>query len=279
MSKKTWPSKIAVQLVFIAMSIAVIYPLIWMVFNSLKPSLEVFTNSWWIPQTIRWLNYYDAWVKNGVSLGYINTIIVAAISIPTVLLLSAMATFALSRLNFRWNSLFLYLFIAGNMIPQALILIPLFIHLRTLQILGIPYLSLIMVYIAFGFPFHVLVQMPFFIAIPRELEEASYMDGASTFGVFWRVDLPLAKSGIIIGGVFQFFYTWNEYVFAHITTPTTGLKTLPLTIADLMLRQEQLLQWGSVFSGLVMAIGPCFVMYLIFQRQITQQAFMGALKG
>lgn len=279
MSTKNWLLKAAGLLALILASVMVIYPLIWMVLNSFKSSLEVFVNTWWLPQTVQWKNYSDAWTKNAISLGLINTIIVAIISIPAVLLLSAMATFALSRFKFRGNSSIFYLFVAGNMLPQALILIPLFIHLHSLGILNIPYAGLIIIYISFGFPFHILVQMPFFNSIPQDLEEAAYMDGATVFDVFFKVDLPLAKSGIIIGGIFQFFYTWNEFIFAHTTIQSTKLRTLPLTIADLMLRQQQVAQWGSIFSGLVIAIIPCIIIYLISQKQITKQAFLGALKG
>jgi len=260
-------------------SVLVIYPFIWMVLNSFKPSLEVFVNSWWLPQNVEWKNYIDAWTKNAISTGLLNTLIIAVISLPTVLLLSAMATFALSRIKFKGGEIIFYLFVAGNMLPQALILIPLFVHLNNLYLLEIPYAGLVIVYIAFGFPFHIMVQMPFFNAIPRELEDASYIDGASFSVVFWRIDLPLAKSGVVIGGIFQFFYTWNEYVFAHTTIQSTKLRTLPLTIADLMLRQQQLAQWGSIFSGLVIAIIPCIVIYMLSLKQITRQAFLGALKG
>lgn len=266
-------------LALILVSVMVIYPLIWMVLNSLKPTLEVFVNTWGLPQTVEWKNYSDAWTKNAISLGFMNTAIVGIISIPLVLLFSSMATFALSRFKFRGNSSIFVLFVAGNMLPQALILIPLFIHLHSLGLLNIPYAGLIIVYISFGFPFHILIQMPFFNSIPQALEEAAYMDGATVFDIFFKVDLPLAKTGIIIGGIFQFFYTWNEFIFAHTTIQSTKLRTLPLTIADLMLRQQQVAQWGSIFSGLVIAIIPCVIIYLIFQKQITKQAFLGALKG
>ena len=279
MSKKNWLPKALTQSLFILTLIILILPFMWTILNSVKPSMEVFVNSWWLPQTVKWGNYVTAWVKNSISLGFVNTAIVTIISLPLVLLLSAMATFALTRLKFRGNSLILYLFVAGNMLPQALILIPLFIQLQTLNILNIPYASLILVYIAFGFPFHILVQAPFFHAVPHELEEAVYMDGGSVFDVFWKVNLPLAKSGIIIGGIFQFFYSWNEYIFAHTIVQSKELRTLPLTIGDLVLRQTYVADWGSVFAGLVIALVPCFIIYVVSQKHLTRGVLMGALKG
>jgi ABC-type glycerol-3-phosphate transport system permease component len=111
------------------------------------------------------------------------------------------------------------------------------------------------------------------------LAEAGLIDGCSQFGVFWRIMMPLAKPGLIAAGIFNFFGIWNEYPLALVIIADSNLRTLPLGIANLLMVQHYETNWGALFAGLVIVMIPTLVVYLFFQRQITEGLTAGALKG
>lgn len=258
-------------------TILIIVPVGWMGLSSTKKSIEIFRGPWILPNHIHWQNYLNAWTKVELGHYFINSVIITTISVFLIVLLSAMATFAITRLNFRVNRLVLYLFIGGLFLPKSLLLSPLFILLNNMGLVD-SYLGLLPVYIAFSFPFTVFLLTPFFNNIPAELEEAAIIDGASTYELFFRVAIPLTKPGLIIAGLFNIFGIWNEYIFAYTIISSENLRTLPLGIANLVLTQNYQTDWGVLFAGLVMAVLPVFIIYVISQRGVAEGIMGGALK-
>lgn len=258
-------------------SILIIVPIGWMGLSSTKQSLEIFKGPWILPEQVQWQNYSNAWIDVGIGNNFINSVIITTISVSLILLLSAMATFAITRLDFHINRIVLYLFIGGLFLPKALMLSPLFILLNNLGVID-SYMGLVPVYIAYSFPFTVFVLTPFFNNIPEDLEEAAIIDGASIYELFWRIAIPLAKPGLVIAGLFNVFGIWNEYVFAYTIISSENLRTLPLGISNLLLTQYYQTNWGLLFAGLVMAVLPVFLIYVFFQRWLTEGIMTGALK-
>ncbi|BAS27831.1 carbohydrate ABC transporter permease [Limnochorda pilosa] len=256
----------------------VVGPLLWTALTSLKSSLELFRNIWGLPQSWLWSNYASAWTNARIGSGFVNSLLVSGVAVPVILLLAAMAAFAITRIDFRGRRALLTLFVSGLMIPQALVLVPLFILLGHLGLLNTR-TGLILVYVAFAFPFNIFLMVPFFNAVPRALEEAALADGASHAQVFWRVDLPLARTGLVIAGVFQFFADWGEYVLAYTVLSSDRLRTLPLAVADMVLRQQYQTDWGALFAGLIIALVPVILIYALFQRWISEGILSGSIKG
>jgi len=258
-------------------TLIVLVPFIWLIFQSFKPNLDIFGGPFTVPESLAWDNYVRAWTEADVGQFFLNSVVVTVVSVFLIILLSAMATNAISRLRFKFNAAVLYAFILGLLIPRALVLGPLYLLLQNIGMID-TFLGLILVYIAFSFPFSVFVLTPFFNSVPEELEEASFLDGASHYTVFWRVMLPLVKPGLAIVTIFNILGIWNEYILAYTIIASDRIKTLPLGLAELARAQQYETDWAALFAALVIVIIPIFLAYLAFQRSLQSGIMGGALK-
>lgn len=274
MTRITKGFAIAVCILYTAI---VLLPFFWLIFASLKSNWEIFEGPFSPPGRVMWENYARAWTEANVGRYFANSVFVTVISVFFIVLLSAMATYAITRLEFRINTFILYLFVGGLMIPFALVLGPLFLFLYRLGIVD-SYIGLIPVYIAYSFPFTVFVLTPFFQSIPSELEEAAFIDGATAFGVFWRIALPLVKPGLAIVTIFNILGIWNEYVLAYSIIGSEELRTLPLGLGELARAQQYQADWAALFAALVIVILPIFCAYILFQKWLQKGIMGGALK-
>ncbi len=271
-------SRAFLHLILVFYALIVTYPMLWLIVASLKSSYELFDNPWAMPASPQWGNYVNAWTQAGIGQCFVNSVFVTAVSMFFILLIGSMAAYALARFVF-WGRDALYSgFTAGMMFPVFLGIVPLFLLLNRLHMTD-NYFGLIIVYIAYSLPFTVFILTGFFKTLPHELAEAGQIDGCSQFTVFWRIMLPLAKPGLVAAGIFNFFGIWNEYPLALVIISSNELRTLPLGIANLMMVQQYQTDWGALFAGLVIVMVPILLVYLLFQRQITEGLTAGALKG
>ena len=266
-----------VQLLCIIYSLIVLIPILWSFVSSFRPSLDFFMNPMGLPSAWKYQNFAYAWNQGSIALFFRNSVFVTTISVTVIILFSAMASFALSRLNFRGRVTILFLFISGLFIPSALVLLPLFLMLNAIHILD-SYAGLIPVYIAYSFPFTVFLLVPFFNAIPEDLEDAAFVDGASYYQVFWRVALPLVKPGLLVAAIFNVFGIWNEFVLGYVLIHSTSLKTIPLGMADILMNQRYTANYGVLFASITIAVAPIAIGYFVFQRKLTGGMLKGALK-
>ena len=264
--------------VLLLYSLIVAYPMLWLVLASLKNSRELFEKPWGLPSSPHWVNFPNAWTKAGIGQYFLNSVFVTAISMLFILLIGSMAAYALARFVFPGRGAIHSVFMSGMMFPVFLGIVPLFLLLRNLGMWD-SYLGLITAYVAYSLSFTVFVLTGFFKQLPHELAEAGLIDGCSHFTVFLRIMLPLAKPGLIAAGIFNFFGIWNEYPLALVIIATDSLRTLPLGIANLLMVQHYETDWGALFAGLVIVMAPTLIVYLFFQRQITEGLTAGALKG
>ena len=275
--KTSWKAA-PVHAILIVYACIVIYPMIWLISASLKTSLELFTNPWMPTMHPQWSNFLDAWTKANIGRYFLNSVFVTALSMFFILFIGSMAAYALARFVFKGREVIHTGFISGMMFPVFLGIVPLFMMLARLNMLD-NYFGLITVYVAYSLSFTVFVLTGFFKTLPHELAEAGLIDGCSQFTVFWRIMLPLAKPGLIAAGIFNFFGIWNEYPLALVIINRTELRTLPLGIANLVMQQQYETDWGALFASLVIVMVPSLLVYLFFQRQITEGLTAGALKG
>jgi N-acetylglucosamine transport system permease protein len=276
--KKKLLARIALHLVLLIYSAIVVYPMVWLLSASLKTSRELFEKPWGIPAVPQWQNFAKAWTEAGIGRCFINSVFVTAVSMFFILLIGSMAAYALARFVFRGRGIIHSAFVSGMMFPVFLGIVPLFILLRNLGIWN-SYTGLITSYVAYSLSFTIFVLTGFFKQLPSELAEAGLIDGCGHFTVFWRVMMPLAKPGLIAAGIFNFFGIWNEYPLALVIISSNELRTLPLGIANLLMQQHYETDWGALFAGLVLVMLPTLIVYLFFQRQITEGLTAGALKG
>lgn len=276
-SGRTW-KVIPIQGLLILYSAVVIYPMVWLISSSLKTSLEIFTNPWLPTMKPQWSNFLDAWTKANIGRYFLNSVFVTTVTMFFILLIGSMAAYALARFVFKGRDVIHTGFISGMMFPVFLGIVPLFMLLARVNMLD-NYFGLITVYVAYSLSFTVFVLTGFFKTLPHELAEAGLIDGCSQFTVFWRIMLPLAKPGLIAAGIFNFFGIWNEYPLALVIINSSDLRTLPLGIANLVMQQQYETDWGALFASLVIVMVPSLIVYLFFQRQITEGLTAGALKG
>ena len=252
-------------------------PLLWMLLGSLKTNQEVFASPFTIPQQWRWENYGKVLVDEGLGRAFVNSVIVVVVAVPGVIFIGAMASHALSRIRFRGAQLVTWVFLAGMAVPLLLGIVPLFALLNSMGgINNIWFYSVVLV--AYQLPFTIYLLYPFFLAIPKVMEEAAAMDGCSTPRTFFHVMLPLAGPGLAAAAVFNFSYMWNEYTLALILLSDDGVRTLPVQVGRLMFRSQFLIDWGAMFAGLVVSAAPPFIGYLLMKGRLARGMQTGAVK-
>jgi len=277
-------------LALIPYALLILFPLAWLSYTALKSTPEIFGNAWKLPEKAHWENFEHAWRgqsgEPGLGPYFSNSIQITVLTVILILALGAMATYALTRFRFKGADSLFNLFISGMVFPIFLAVVPLFLLLNQTRIPGIAprgfvnhYGGLIAVYVAYSLPFTVFVLSGFFRNLPRELEEASAIDGASRWQTFLRVMLPLAKPGLIVAGVFNVIGIWNEYPLALVLLSDRARYTLPLGLAQITQRQQYSADWGALFAALFLVMLPTMVVYLFFQRQISEGLTAGAVKG
>lgn len=261
--------------------ISVAFPILWTIMTSFKTSRELFTNPWALPAVPQIGNYIKAWNEMKVGTYFLNSVFVSFSSLAITMLLGSMAAYVIARVNIKINRGLYFFFLAGWLIPYFLTFIPAwFLHrqLGTISKDG-GHLALIIQYAAGSLPFTIFFLYAFFKTLPRELEESAVIDGANPYQVFFQVMLPLAKSGILTVGIFNFIGIWNEYPWALVTISRDELKTLPLGLANLLQRSQYQTDWGAMFAGFVLTLVPTFIVYAIYQSRLTEGITVGALKG
>jgi N-acetylglucosamine transport system permease protein len=255
----------------------VVFPMLWTVFASFKTSPEIFNDPWGIPDVFQFQNYINAWTKMNAGTYMMNSVIVSVGSLILITALGSMIAYVLARYEFPGNRMIYFFFISGMVIPAFLLYIPAWFLHRSLGLLD-TYWSLIIQYTAFNLPFTVFMLQSFFKTLPKELEEAAVVDGASLFTVFWKIMLPLSKSGLLTVSVFNFLGVWNEFTWALITISNENIKTLPLGAVNIMQQAKYATDWGAMFAGFVIILIPTFAVYILFQSKLTEGITVGALK-
>lgn len=266
------------QTTFVAYGIVVVFPMVWLLYTSFKPTAELFASAWSLPSSLHLDNFVEAWKEAQIGAYFWNSVFVTTATLVVQLLLGSMASYSLAKYVFRGRGLLYYFFLAGLMFPIFLGLVPLFFLVKALGLLD-SHLGLVLVYAAFGLPFTVFVLTAFFRTIPTEIMEAGIIDGCGHFALYWRVMLPLAKPGLVTVGIFTFISIWNEYLLALVLLSSSHLRTLPLGIAVLQLVQYYEVDFGALFAGLVIVMLPTLLCYAILQEQITRGITVGAVKG
>lgn len=258
--------RLLVYILLVVLLVAVLYPLFWMVMTSLKTNQELFGSSWALPASPNWENFVDAW-NQGVVRYILNSFIVTAASVVTTVGFSSLAAYGLTRLRIPFSNALTLAILGGMMLSPTVALIPLF---RLMQSLGIfdSYWALIVLYTAFRIPFTVFLIRAYMLTLPRELEDAAIVDGATRFQIFGMVILPLSRPIIVSAALLHALFAWNEFVFALVFINNQDLKTLPVGLLDLQSRF--LTNYPVMFAGLTIAALPMIVLFVLGQRQFIR---------
>ena len=263
------------QIILIGNSAVMLFPILIMIFSGFKSNVEIFQNPFAVPDFTNLQNFTAMATQSNFLRYLLNSIIVTGASILCIGVLGTMASYALGRYRFFGSSLVLLFFMAGLMLPLKLAIIPLFILFRDLGFLN-SYLSLIAVYTAMGLPSTIFIMTGFIRTLPRELEDAARMDGASEARIMWSVMLPLCRPAMVIAGIYNLVPIWNDFFFPLVFIQNDNLKTLPQGLTTFI--GEFVTDWGVMFAGLTLAAAPITIVYILLSNQFINGMTSGAVK-
>lgn len=271
---KLW---VTITMVFLViMALISIGPLFWVVMSSFKTTKETMRDAFALPTNWNFDGYKVALDISPIFKFYGNSLIIALSSTLLNLVVVSMAAYALARFKFKGNEQLTLLFSSSLLIPVSALLMPIYRIWMTLKLFDTR-LGLIIVYAALGLPESLFLFKSYFQSIPRELEEAAYLDGAGVFRTFLTIICPLAKSGLATGAILQFLKAWNEFIFALVLTKSTEVRTLPLALN--YFTSQFTFNYAAMFAGITMAVLPSILIYVLLQEQVTSSMIAGSLKG
>jgi len=267
-----------VRLVLILYTLTIIIPFTFMFLNSLKTNQEFFSSIWSLPSKFRIENYKRGLELSNIPRLFLNTIYIVVFASLINILFSSMLAYSISRTGFKLsNTIYNYLLI-GLLTPGIICIIPVFFVVRVIGLYNTRE-ALILVYAAFNMAFSVFVMYSFFKTLPKDLEEAAFIDGATYFQTFWKVMFPLTKPGLITIGVFGFLDYWNDYLIAMTLVISEPLKTVSQGVMKLQAAQNVRTDFGPLFAVCIIAMIPVIVVYALFQGKLTAGLTAGAIKG
>ena len=263
-------------LVLVALVI-VVFPFYWMVNTSLKPASEIFLS----PPTFISSNWsLDAYVtvltQRPFARYFLNSLVVTLGTTLLSVTLAAFAAYGFTRFFPRGATPFIVFLLFTKMLPETLLIIPYFQLMSSLGLLN-SYFALILAYSSFALPFSVWMLIGFFRSIPRDIDEAAKIDGASYLQTFFLVILPLARPGLVAVALFTFLIAWNSYLWALVLTTDSSMHVLSVGVANMV--GEYRVQWNELMAAAVIAAVPVMLLFSFLEKHLVNAITSGAVKG
>jgi len=264
-------------LLLAAIAVFALFPFYYAVLSSLRGGPELFTVAYW-PDRLDLSNYRAVFERQPFGRNILNSIVVAGTVVALSLALGVMAAYAFGRIAFRGRSALLLTILGVSMFPQVAVLSGMFELIRTLGLYNtLP--GLILANLMLTLPFTIWVLTTFMRELPREIEEAAIVDGATPVIIVRRVFLPLVAPAAVTTGLLAFIVAWNEFLFALTFTLTNERRTVPPAIALMTGSSAYELPWGVIMAASVIVTLPVIALVLVFQRKIVAGLTAGAVKG
>lgn len=251
-------------------------PLIWIVMSSFKSNKEILSSAFSLPTHFSFAGYQAALELAPIFKFYGNSVLIAVVSTLLNVVIIGMAAYVLARYKFKGSTFITLLLSVSMLIPTSALLMPIYKIMMGIGLFDTR-TGLILVYAALGLPTSLFIFKSYFQGIPKELEEAAYIDGAGFYRTFFTIVFPLAKSGLATGAILQFLTSWNEFMFGLILTKSTEVRTLPLALN--YFTSQFSFNYTAMFAALTMVILPSIVIYVILQEQVTTSMVAGSIKG
>ena len=274
--RKPWtPSQIILTLIGVAVSAVFVAPIAAALFTSLKSEAEAAEiPPHWLPEVWTVQAWKALWETGNITNWFINSLVVSVCVTSVVLTVSALAGYGFARTEFRGKNVLMGIVMSGLMISPAVLGVPLF---TTVQQMGMvdTYWGMILPQCAPAAMVYILYK--FFQGVPRELEEAAFIDGAGRWRVFFTIVVPLARPSLAAVGIFTFIASWNNFLWPYMVTNNPDLMTMPNGIATVM--NSYGIQWAQLMAGGLMAGLPLIIVFVFFQRQIVAGVAHTGLAG
>ncbi len=267
------------RLVYVPLTVLFVFavaPLVLAWFTAFKSGDQIILSPFRppIPPTLD--NLIEAWTVGRFGVYFKNSLIISIVDVVGMVVIASLAGYAFGRLRFPGQKLLLYTLLIGLTIPVAAIIIPLYVTMRDFRLLD-SLASVIVADIALAAPIFVFIMRAFFKDLPRELDDAARVDGASEFQIFWQIMLPLARPGLVTVALLEFLWSWNDLLLPLVFLVTDDLRTLPVGI--LFFQGRFAIDHGLMTAGVLILSLPVTVLFLLFQRDFVKGLAAGALKG
>lgn len=270
--------RLPIRLLIAVLLIVEVYPILWMLLGSFKTQSEFLNEPFWaLPQSWDIVNYIEVFTTGEFGKYIVNSVIAVFPSLAIILVFGTAAGFALEVMVWKGRGTVLLLFLAGIMVPAQMILLPLFtIYFRT-NMTGTLW-PLIITYVALGMPLTVFMMATFFRSVPREIFEASTLDGASIFRSFFSIGLPLVKNALFTIGLVQFFFLWNDLLIALTFTNSSDLRTIQVGLLNFT-GEYGAVQYGPTFAAISVNVLGTLLIYVFLNQQVMKGLTAGSVKG
>ncbi len=287
MFRLTLGQKIFTRIVVALALVIILVPLLWVFFLAFKWPEEVYQSTLFIfPKNFHFtlqnfpgaIEFAEKHLDITYPRMYLNSIIVTTGGLILSVFAASFAAFAMVHYKFKSKEVFYTFILLCYMIPVQILLIPLYLVLLRLNLLN-TYGALILPYATIGIPIATLILRNFFAQVPYEFTEAALMDGANSFQIYKNVYLPLARPALATCIIFLFLEMWNEFLFAFIFIRVDALQTLPLAMSRIGIGAKYPIPWAIYGASIVLAVGPIFIIFMIFQRWFVRGIIAGGIKG
>jgi len=274
-TKKT-TLNLLIHLLLLIVAVTCIFPLLWMVSSSFKTQETIFKDMSIIPKALHFENYYNAWIEGGFGKYFLNSVFYTVAVVLGIIIVSSLAAYAFSRLQFPGKNFIFYIFMAAMMIPIQGSFVPLYVLLNNLHLRNTR-LGYILAMINVGLSTSIFLLKTFFDKMPKELEDAARIDGCSKLGIWWNVALPLAKPVLAVVVVYNSLNVWNEFMLALLIFDSRAL--MPLQVGLMSFQGEFVTRYPLLMAGLTTAALPIIIIYLLMQKYIIKGVTQGAIVG
>lgn len=274
--KKLTVAKVLIYIFLVLMAILYLAPMLWVFNVSFKTNAEIFTAPFALPKAPTLENFAFAWTAGRLGIATLNSFIVCVITLFLSMVIGSMAAFGIARMRWRGSKLALTYFLTGMMIPVHCVLIPLFTRFAKVHLTN-SLSGLVLPYLTFALPITIFIMVGFFEGIPNELIESACIDGATIYQIFFKVCLPLGKTGLFVTGLMTFVGNWNELLLAMVFISDDFKKTLPVSLSKFVGPYNT--NYSQMFAAIIIAIVPTIIVYCMFSNQIVDGLTAGAVKG
>ncbi|MBU3876306.1 carbohydrate ABC transporter permease [Faecalicatena sp. AGMB00832] len=288
-NKKFKPSRIIVYIFLILLAVSIIVPVGWVFLASIKENSEFYGNPWTLPKGFYFQNFIDAFSKAKMGDYFLNSIMVTVLALLILLVVALPAAYVLARYKFKGSKFLNVMFMGGLFINVNYIVVPIFLMLvdgdkMLKEWFGAGFFinnrfMVALIYAATALPFTIYLLSGFFVSIPKDYEEAAFVDGSGYFHTMVKIMMPMARPSIITIILFNFLSFWNEYIISMTLLTEKELKTLPVGLMQLMQAQKSAADYGRLYAGLIIVMLPTLILYILVQKKLTQGMSLGGLKG
>jgi ABC-type glycerol-3-phosphate transport system permease component len=265
----------SLDIVTILVMMLILMPIVWVFMASIKEDTDIMSGAFW-PAKVTFEHFAAIFARGDFMIALRNSLIVGVVVAIVTVIIAVPAAYSLSRFAYLGRDFAGFLILATQMLPSVAVLVPIVVLVRSLGLTN-TLVALIFTHLALGLPIAVWMLKGYIDAVPKELEEASMIDGSSRIGAMVRITFPLIKPAVIAVGTFAFVLSWGEFLLALALISKTEVKTLPLALQTLF--DPYSFSWGEVMAGGVVIALPTIILFLLFRNQLVGGLTAGGIKG